>query len=39
MPGDRHTRGIVPQLPVAENVTLTIADRLGRIETGAICDH
>jgi simple sugar transport system ATP-binding protein len=29
VPRDRHRRGIVPQLSVAENLTLTIAERLG----------
>jgi simple sugar transport system ATP-binding protein len=30
VPRDRHTRGIIPQLSVAENLTLTILDRLGQ---------
>jgi simple sugar transport system ATP-binding protein len=30
VPRDRHARGIIPQLSVAENLTLTIADRLGQ---------
>ncbi|HTW29738.1 MAG TPA: sugar ABC transporter ATP-binding protein [Acetobacteraceae bacterium] len=29
VPRDRHARGIVPLLPIAENMTMTIADRLG----------
>jgi simple sugar transport system ATP-binding protein len=31
VPRDRRARGIVPLLSVAENLTLTITDRLGRI--------
>jgi simple sugar transport system ATP-binding protein len=31
VPRDRHARAIVPQLSVAENLTLTIADRLGPV--------
>jgi simple sugar transport system ATP-binding protein len=30
VPRDRHARGIVPLLSVAENMTLTILDRMGR---------
>ena len=30
VPRDRHARGIFPQLSVAENLTLTIVERLGR---------
>lgn len=30
VPQDRHREGLVPLLSVAENATLTIADRLGR---------
>jgi simple sugar transport system ATP-binding protein len=30
VPRDRHARGIFPQLAVAENLTLTIVERLGR---------
>jgi len=30
VPRDRHARGIVPQLSLAENLTMTIVDRLGR---------
>ncbi|HEV7898483.1 MAG TPA: sugar ABC transporter ATP-binding protein [Planosporangium sp.] len=30
VPRDRHTEGFVPALSVAENATLSIADRLGR---------
>jgi simple sugar transport system ATP-binding protein len=30
VPRDRHARGIVPQLSVAENLTLTIVEQLGR---------
>ena len=29
VPRDRHARGIVPLLPIAENMTMTITDRLG----------
>jgi simple sugar transport system ATP-binding protein len=29
LPRDRHARGIVPLLSIAENMTMTIADRLG----------
>lgn len=29
VPRDRHALGMIPQLPVAENLTLTIVDRLG----------
>jgi len=29
VPHDRHARGIVPQLSLAENLTMTIIDRLG----------
>ena len=29
VPRDRHARGIVPQLSVAENLTMTILERLG----------
>jgi simple sugar transport system ATP-binding protein len=31
VPRDRHARGMVPLLSVAENVTMTIVDRLGRL--------
>jgi simple sugar transport system ATP-binding protein len=30
VPRDRHARGIVPLLSIAENMTLTILDRMGR---------
>ena len=30
MPRDRHARGIVPLLSVAENMTMTILERMGR---------
>ena len=30
VPRDRHARGIVPLLSVAENMTLTVLDRMGR---------
>ena len=29
VPGDRHARGIIPQLSVAENITMTIVEQLG----------
>jgi simple sugar transport system ATP-binding protein len=31
VPRDRHARGIVPQLSVAENLTLTIVEQLGQL--------
>jgi simple sugar transport system ATP-binding protein len=31
VPRDRHRRGMVPQLSLAENLTLTITERLGRL--------
>jgi simple sugar transport system ATP-binding protein len=31
VPRDRHARGIIPQLSVAENITLTIVERLGPV--------
>ncbi len=31
VPRDRHERGILPQLSIAENLTITIADSLGRL--------
>ena len=31
VPRDRHARGIIPQLSVAENITMTIVERLGSL--------
>ena len=35
VPRDRHRRGIVPQLSLAENLTMTIVERLGPRGSGA----
>jgi simple sugar transport system ATP-binding protein len=31
VPRDRHTRGIIPQLSISENITMTILERLGSL--------
>jgi simple sugar transport system ATP-binding protein len=31
VPRDRHTRGIIPQLSISENITMTIIERLGSL--------